>query len=222
MKKSLLLFCFSAVFLSIHAQKQDEGSQTIEMEFAPLGSEPFKINALRYRYFLQENLAIRGSIFMGGKRNTTLSDTTGGIPLTKGRNGNFDFSIRPGIEKHFEGTDKLSPYVGAELFFGMNTTKDNQESLWSDNETIQSAITKTSSSSFGSNILMGMDYYISDHLFLGAELGFGLLLNGRGKTKTSYDNPEFPIQDSEIIGNTKELNWGPNYQGTIRFGWVFK
>lgn len=222
MKKVILFVCTAFVFVSINAQKQDQGSQTIEMEFAPLGSEPFKINALRYRYFLEENIALRGSIFMGGKRNTTFSDTTGGLPLTKNRNVNFDFSIRPGIERHFEGTDRLSPYVGVELFLGMNTTKDNQESLWSDGKTIQSAITKTSSSSYGANIFMGTDYYISDHLFLGAELGFGLLLEGRGKTKTSYENPEFPIQDSEIIGNTKQLNWGPNYQGTIRLGWVFK
>ena len=222
MKKLILLLCFAILFVTINAQKQDEGSQTIEMEFSPLGSEPFKINALRYRYFLQDNLAIRGSIFMGGKRNTTLSDTTGGMPMTKSRNGNFDFSIRPGIERHFEGTDKLSPYAGAELFLGLNFTKDNEESLWSDNKTIQTTINKTSSSSFGTNIFMGADYYISDHLFLGAELGFGLLLDGRGKTKTSYENPEVPTQDSEIIGNTKQLNWGPNYQGTIRLGWVFK
>ena len=222
MKKLILLLCFAILFVTINAQKQDEGSQTIEMEFSPLGSEPFKINALRYRYFLQDNLAIRGSIFMGGKRNTTLSDTTGGMPMTKNRNGNFDFSIRPGIERHFEGTDKLSPYAGAELFLGLNFTKDNEESLWSDNKTIQTTINKTSSSSFGTNIFMGADYYISDHLFLGAELGFGLLLDGRGKTKTSYENPEVPTQDSEIIGNTKQLNWGPNYQGTIRLGWVFK
>lgn len=222
MKKLILLLCFAILFVTMNAQKQDEGSQTIEMEFSPLGSEPFKINALRYRYFLQDNLAIRGSIFMGGKRNTTLSDTTGGMPMTKSRNGNFDFSIRPGIERHFEGTDKLSPYAGAELFLGLNFTKDNEESLWSDNKTIQTTINKTSSSSFGTNIFMGADYYISDHLFLGAELGFGLLLDGRGKTKTSYENPEVPTQDSEIIGNTKQLNWGPNYQGTIRLGWVFK
>jgi len=222
MKKLILLFCCFAVVLGINAQKQDQGSQTIEMEFAPLGSEPFKINSLRYRYFLQENIAFRASIFMGGKRNTTFSDTTGGYPLTKNRNGNFDFSIRPGIERHFEGTDRLSPYLGSELFLGINTTKDNQQSLWSDDKTIQSAITKTSQTSFGANIFMGADYYVSDHLFLGAELGFGLLLEGRGKTKTSYDNPEFPMQDTEIIGNTNQLNWGPNYQGTIRLGWVFK
>jgi len=222
MKKVVLLVGLSLCWISVSAQKQEQGSQTIEMEFAPLGSEPFKINALRYRYFIKDNVAIRASLFMGGKRNTTFSDTTGGVTMTKDRNGNFDLSLRPGIEKHFEGTDKLSPYMGAELYFGLKTTKNSDQELWSDGKTIQTMITKTSSSSFGPNVFLGTDYYVTDHLFLGAELGFGLLFNGKGKTKTSYDNPEFPMQDTEVAGNTTELNWGPNYQGTIRLGWIFK
>lgn len=209
------------IILSINAQKQNEGAQTIEMEFSPLGSEPLKISALKYRYFLQDNLCIRSSLFMGGKRNSVNSDTTGGVPMTKNKTGNFDFSIRPGIEKHFQGTNKLSPYMGVELFLGFTKTKNNNESLWSDNETIQTSLTKTNSATFGSNIFMGTDYYISEHLFLGAELGFGFLIEGKGKTKTSYDNYETPTQDSEVIGNTTQLNWGPNYQGTIRLGWIF-
>jgi len=222
MKRIILFLAITICMVNVNAQKQEEGSQTIEMEFSPLGSEPFKINALRYRYFLQDNLAVRASLFMGGKRNTTLGDTTGGLPMTKDRTGNFDFSLRPGLEKHFDGTDKLSPYIGAELFLGFTASKNKSESLWSDNKTIQTTLSKTSSTSFGPNLFMGTDFYISDHLYLGAELGFGLLFDGKGKTKTSYDNPEIPTEDTETVGNTTQLNWGPNYQGTIRLGWVFK
>ena len=223
MKKIMIFVGALTLSGSMFAQKQEEGSQTIEMEFAPLGSEPLKINSFRYRYFKSENIAFRASLFIGGKGTTTLGDTSGGAVQTKSKNSNLDFTFRPGIEKHFDGTDKLSPYIGGELFLGLETTNDRAESNWmSDPKKIQTVTTKTSKTSFGLNALMGVDYYISDHLYLGAELGFGFLNTGKGNTKVSYDNSEMSgMSDSETKGNTSDLNWGPNYQGTIRLGWVF-
>ena len=206
------------------AQKQTADAQTIEMEVSPLGSEPLKIGALRYRYFQTENMAFRMSFFLGGKSNATIGDTIGGAAQTISRNSNMDFSIRPGIEKHFAGTSKLSPYYGGELFFGMKKTKDNTESNWlADNQKIESKKTKTSASSFGINLLMGTDFYATENLFFGAELGFGFLHDGLKKTKISFNNAEDPSvsKPSQSVGNSKLTNWGPNYQGTIRLGWRF-
>lgn len=220
------MICLSVLAMSstMFAQKQESGSQTIEMEFAPLGSEPLKINSFRYRYFTSDNIALRASLFVGGKGTTTYGELEEGATQTKSKNSNLDFTFRPGIEKHFDGTDKLSPYVGGELYLGLETTKDKAESNWSsDPKKIQTETTKTSKSTFGLNALMGVDYYVTDHLYLGAELGFGFLNSGKGKTKITYDNPESEgTSDSETTGNSSSLDWGPNYQGTIRLGWVFK
>jgi hypothetical protein len=70
---------------------------------------------------------------------------------------------------------------------------------------------------------MGTDFYATEHLYLGAEIGFGFLTEGLGKTKISYENAEnaSASKPSETKGNTRETNWGPNYQGTIRLGWRF-
>jgi hypothetical protein len=224
MNNKIVLIALLLVANSVLSQKQTAGAQTVELEFAPLGSEPLKINSLRYRYFKTENTAYRLSLFLGGKSKATLGDTTGGVAQTKSRNSNFDFSIKPGIEKHFSGTAKLSPYYGGELFFGLKNTKDNAESNWtSDKQKIETKTTKTSKASFGLNVLMGTDFYATEHLYLGAEIGFGFLTEGLGKTKISYENAENTgaSKPSETKGNTRETNWGPNYQGTIRLGWRF-
>jgi hypothetical protein len=207
------------------SQKQTVGSQTVEMEFSPLGSEPLKIGSIRYRYFNSENMAVRMSLFVGGKSTASISDTSGGAAQTHSKNSNFDFSIKPGIEKHFAGTAKLSPYYGGELFLGIKNTKSNSESNWvADNKKIETMITKTSKASLGLNVLMGTDFYATENLYFGAEIGFGFLNEGLGKTKVRYENAEDPdtSKPSDTKGNSKETNWGPNYQGTIRFGWIFK
>ena len=224
MKKIMIIVGALTLSTSMFAQKQVAGSQTVELEFAPLGSEPFKVNSLRYRYFKSENTAYRMSLFLGGKSTSTLGDTIGGAAQTKDKNSNFDFALKPGIEKHFVGTDKLSPYYGAELFLGIKKTKNNDEENWTaDNKQIGSTTTKTPKTSMGLNVLMGADYYISSNLYLGAELGFGFLKDGLGKTKTTYEHSEdTTLKDTDTKGNTSELKWGPNYQGTIRIGWIFK
>ncbi len=222
MKKLLLLLTISSLSLGAFAQKQSEGAQTIETEFSPLGANPIKISSLRYRYFINDNTALRSSIFIGGSRSTTTSDDEPGVPQTKGKNGKLDFSFRPGIEKHFEGTDKLSPYFGGELFLGLNKTRNSQESIWSANNNIQTSITKTSQFSFGLNAILGTDYYFTDNFYLGVELGFGFLRESPEKTKITVDNPETPTPEIETVGNTTEFTWGPNYQGTIRLGWIIR
>jgi len=42
-------------------------------------------------------------------------------PITKDDNTTsvVSFAFLPGIEKHFAGTERLSPYVGAELALGV-------------------------------------------------------------------------------------------------------
>jgi hypothetical protein len=72
--------------------------------------------------------------------------------------------------------DDYTTTIDRVLLIGLAKTTDRAESNWSsDNKKIETSITKTSNLSFGLNALMGVDYYVSDHLYLGAELGFGFV-----------------------------------------------
>jgi hypothetical protein len=204
----------------VSAQKQDNGNYTIEMELAPLGSEPLKINSIRLRKFTSDNTALRLSTFIGGKRTPSIN-SAGGVDL-KSVSSNVDFSIRPGIEKHFDGTSKLSPYIGTELFLGLGSTNQSSESVWGSDQ-IMTTKTKSRTSSAGLNVVCGADYYFSDKIYLGIEMGYGFLRDGKGSNSTKYTNPSDPsMTDLKTKGNSTNLNWGPNYQGTIRLGFCIK
>ena len=204
----------------VSAQKQDNGNYTIEMELAPLGSEPLKINSIRLRKFTSDNTALRLSTFIGGKRTPSIN-SAGDVDL-KSVSSNVDFSIRPGIEKHFDGTSKLSPYIGTELFLGLGSTNQSSESVWGSNQ-IMTTKTKSRTSSAGLNVVCGADYYFSDKIYLGIEMGYGFLRDGKGSNSTKYTNPSDPsMTDLKTKGNSTNLNWGPNYQGTIRLGFCIK
>jgi hypothetical protein len=208
---------------SVFSQKQEEQNITLEMEFSPLGSEPLKINSLRGRCFFKENQAFRLSVFAGGKRTATKTMTPDSSFELTATNGNFDFSIRPGFEHHFDVAEKLSPYLGGEFYYGFTQTKTSNESLNFSNEVMAMRSINTQSN-IGLNVLTGTDFYFSKKIYLGVELGFGLLLEGKGKSKVRYENqdPASGLEDSNTKGNSTTLNWGPNYQGTIRLGYCIK
>jgi outer membrane protease len=73
------------------------------------------------------------------------------------------------------------------------------------------------------NVLTGADYYITDKIYLGVELGFGFQYEGRGGSSVVWENPENSSEtDSDEIGNSSNFQWGPNYQATIRLGYCLK
>jgi hypothetical protein len=218
----IILFAFLAVNVNVVAQKQDAENITLEMEFSPLGSEPLSINGIRARYFKSEDMAFRLGLFLGGSNNPTVTEV-GDVELSNG-SSSFDFTIRPGFEKHFNGTNSLSPYIGAEGLFGSSISSSKSETIWfSDASEVQTMRTSNSSPQFGLNILSGADIYIIDKFYLGIELGFGFLLDGAGKSKVKYTNPEDASMENTVTkGNSSQLNWGPNYQGTLRIGYCLK
>lgn len=220
MKYFFFLIITILTFNFANAQKQEKGNFTVEMELAPLGSEPLKMNSFRIRKFTSDQTALRLSTFIGGKRTPSIN-SNGDVDL-KNVSSNFDFTLRPGIEKHFDGTKKLSPYIGTELFIGIGQTNQSSQSIWG---TDQVMTTKNASrnSKMGLNFICGTDYYFSDKIYLGIEMGFGFLREGRGLNSVNYKNPQDPtMTNTKTKGNSTSLNWGPNYQGTIRLGFCIK
>jgi hypothetical protein len=220
---STTLVAICVISFSVNGQKQEKGNATIELEFSPLGSEPLKINSLRTRYFVNQNLALRLNLYAGGKRTTNHSTTPDSSEQLTNRTGNFDFTLRPGLEYHFDIAPRLSPYLGGEVYFGYGINRSKSESLNSNNS-IMKTINSSMSSTFGLNAITGTDFYFSEKIYVGVELGFGFLFEGKGKTKIKYENQEGTsgLQNSITKGNTTTLNWGPNYQGTIRIGYCIR
>lgn len=133
---------------------------------------------MRGRYFISDLSAFRLSLFVGGTYKLTDEETEDNPTLTD-KDRTIDFSINPGYEYHFDGTDKLSPYIGGELAYTQTSEKVSDES---NNQTqIRTLTTKTSNSTIGLRILAGGDYYFTDKIYLGAELGFGFTRTGRKK-----------------------------------------
>lgn len=132
-----MFLCLTAV--EAQPYKQAGGENNLQLLFAPFGSTPLSLNeGITYRRFLKDGkLAARLSISISSSKSTdvimqaddtlafptttTVFHAEGGggyIQLTTGMNPQADlvsktsgFSFRPGIEKHFEGTDRLSPYI---------------------------------------------------------------------------------------------------------------
>jgi len=220
MKKIILL---SAIMIAtnLFGQKQEQDNITLEFEFAPLGASPLKIGGLRGRYFISDLSAFRLSLLVGGTYTPTDTEIEG-FPTTTDKDITLNFSINPGYEYHFDGTDKLSPYIGGELSYSMKSTKNSDEVLYSLDK-ISTLTTKTLNSTLGLRILAGGDYYFTDKIYLGAELGFGFTRDGRGKTTYKLENSDSgEVAPEDSKGNSTLLNWGPNYQATIRLGFCIK
>lgn len=153
MKKTLsIIMTIAALGFSsaAFAQKPAAGAVTGEIQLNfQTGSAPISVvaPALNFRYFLAEDMAARLKFGI----LTSSYKPAGGDKVTS---STIIFS--PAIEKHFKGTEKLSPYVGAEL--SIQSGKDELE---------------TKSSSFGLGLIFGGDYYFAQNVYCGAEVSWG-------------------------------------------------
>ncbi len=243
MKRAIFLFAATLMFVSgVTAQKQIGGDKNVEMNFTPLGGNPISINGIKVRLFNSENSAIRIGLYVGSTTDKSVTAQEGELnpsgptsPILYQTDKTFDFSIRPGYEIHFDGTDRLSPYIGAELLFGMGSMSSEDE-RWNSNDIDNdgkidgetwTVTDKDSFTNFGLNALFGFDWYFSDNIYLGAEMGFGFL-------STSYGDSEIEISDIGIynqsngldpdtdppaaVVNGSNFQLGPNVNGAIRLG----
>ncbi|MEO8148278.1 MAG: hypothetical protein ABI723_11600 [Bacteroidia bacterium] len=211
--------------------KQVGGENNLQLQFTPWGNSPISLHegTILFRKFnATGDAAWRIGFTIGSAKNTSVivqgSDSLSGnfpdsieVPfgfpdyiLVAGLNPQadrsdktFSFSIRPGYEKHFAGTERLSPYIGAEIIFTMSNTKSEVDSITLGNYSIayddtsslkyvpaayttQTLTQKSGSTTFGINLIAGFDYYIAKNLSLGAELNFGYYHTGYKDLESEY------------------------------------
>lgn len=247
MKKVILSVAVAlATLVSTQVSAQDykpvAGDNTLELQFAPLGGSPLTMGGIRYRRFIADKTALRATVYVGYSSTTTITQQEDNDPANAGNPSRaqelkdkeraFEIGIRPGIEKHFEGTSRLSPYIGAELDFATRSTKSMSESqtpqlggaqdkidTYTQTNGDYAAGTATGYTRFGLNALFGADYYVAEKVFLGAELGFGFSLKKDKAIKESSTADGF-VAGSDIKGGST-FTLAPNVLAQFRLGVVF-
>jgi len=228
-----LVACTFSVAQDAGGFKPDAGANNFELNFVPLNGKPIQLTYIRYRRFLSPTMAFR--LGVGLSYSSTKADSVFVSNLDPNnkvtaqyKKSTLGWEIKPGIEKHMKGTDRLSPYMGAELDLAGASSKeitplgiDSQDEL-----TTQTDKNKSKGGFFrlGINLVAGFDCYITHHLYLGSEFGFGFQMVNYSKYTSSTSYPSSvtnPPKDPDAVTQGKEMNIGPNFNSAIRLGWIF-
>lgn len=181
MKKSILTSLCLALALSLFAAdttrlKPVRGTFTTQvgLSLATLNDNITSLG-LNGRYFLKERLALRATVLLltekDEQHSTEFADGTGG-------SGKFTTTMQTtifmvGVEKHFKGTRRLSPYIGVEAGYGLGSLKTAGENSSGQNfiaDYSENEARKLAQINLGA--FLGFDYWIADGIYLGIEYSF--------------------------------------------------
>ena len=251
MKK--LMFTLAAIavaFTSANAQKQLGGEHNVEVSFNPFGASPINASVIKYRNFLDDDAALRVTLGLNNTSNSFLvvpenslqeAGATGTLthPDLFLTNNNSRLDIGVGYERHFRGTDNLSPYMALAAGFSMNSLTLQRErfsalnldggtvntGFWEDepdpaNWGVWSYANEIKSSSFNVDLLFGADYYFNDAIYVGFEAGLRFSqTSGITSTITASDNNAFNIY---FDGGSGDENSSNLVQNTVTGGTGFQ
>ena len=193
------------------------------------GSQGNQIFGLRGRYFINDQLAGRATLGLNFNSNGNFN-----IDGNNGTLSNSTFGIALGIEKHFTGTKRLSPYVGGDLLFttfsqnweiNNNPAAPGTPAVDPTDRVSATNIFGNASTTFGIQGVVGADYYVTERVFLGVEFGLQFLL-------TSFRNIEETLQNGQTRVNGAispapappkaegSNSFNTSYVTSLRFGFV--
>lgn len=223
MKKLMLVAVLAGVTSFASAQFKPEGGQkTLEVNFTPLGGAPISINGIKLRMFNDATTAYRLGLNVNFASSKTRTGTTadGSVELYDKASA-LGISLQPGIEKHMAGTTRLSPYIGGILDIGFQSSKDVSEFEGATANQVEETTIKGANGFFrvGVNAVAGADYYVTNKVYIGVEIGYGLQLVNSATIKTETSVSGAPTVEDQKPGST--FNFGPNFNGAFRLGYAF-
>ncbi len=200
------------------AQKAEKGNKTIETTLnLQTGSAPIgiTISEIRMRYFLKQNIALRSRLAFNFDQSTDYSYdgmNPSNPPFTVNQQST-DFKLILGVEKHFSGTEKLSPFIGAEAGIGVsNMSKDGTNTINGVTYTENGQMSLINSGAFSvyGGLVFGADYYFLPSIYIGAEIGygFGYQDNGTAQYWNNGNNETKEVFLGSRMGFTLQANSG--------------
>src|SRR5574343_91393 len=229
MKKLAILVGAIALTGSTFAQKATTDSPfSLEGQLGFNASTlSFNAPAIRFRYFVADNIAARLTLGIANSSETfnyyeTEDMNTGASGTEVNKVGGWNVAI--GGEYHFAGTDRLSPYGGLDILVGGGkSTSDwtNYDGFGYNADHTRAVEAKTSA--FGVNLVAGADYYFAENFYLGMELGLEFMSE---TTKAGTDVESDVVAGSTVTTNntsneSKASGFGNNFIGNFRLGWRF-
>ncbi|MBN3035760.1 MAG: hypothetical protein JW861_09245 [Bacteroidales bacterium] len=218
MKRTLIVAAMVLMGITmLNAQetmKSGAGNFTAEVEFRPLSANPVNLTYFRGRYFASDDLAIR--IGVNFNMRSYKSEPNGDDELKR---NTLMFGIYPGFEKHFGDMSRLSPYIGGELGVAVKSSKDLYTDANNDETEYTGAWSDGSERgflSFGVNFLAGTDFYFGKHVFLGVEMGFGVM-----SVTDSEVSMDAPGGDQTLAEKENYMEVGVNFNPALRLGFAF-
>lgn len=213
--KLLLTSLLTLTYLMAFGQETDRKKPetknfTAEVNLNPFSSSPININYLRFRYFTSPTSAVRIGFSISAHKQTPEKDVT---------RKTFEFNIRPGYEWHLPGTERLSPYFGVEGDLAIKTSSFEDQDVDADTKKINGAWTATGVergfTRIGLNAIIGADFYVTKRVYVGTEFGFGFQSTNFTDIEATYSSTY------EKIRGGSDLQVGPNFNSSIRLGFVF-
>ncbi len=253
--KNTLLFFLSVFLFTVNADAQTDSKPNVpsneKSDFKPaaksvlteLNVNPFKgdinlnnsLNQIKLRYFTTENVALRlGFNVSNINKLDDFNVPYGTNPQRyKDERKSTTLGLNLGVERHFIGSKRVSPYIGAD--FSIENKSSTQELIngqsnvnvkngWFNNTSQNTnnpspMLTEQAYTSFGVNIVSGFDFYIVKNFFFGYEFNLGF-------KSTKFKTPEVTVSGGS--GNnlnqdqqSTTFSFGPKLMNGIRVGYMF-
>ena len=252
--KKTLFFLFILLIMNINAQNdeifgnnttdpdtqtggymQTAGSQSFEVSFNPgnvfaTGGDAFSLinGAVKYRSFSTAQKAFRIGFNVNFLSETDIIQQENDdldLKELKAYTSVYGITLTPGTEKHFDVSDRISPYVGIQAILGYKHTSYTEE--YEDGNKIETVTLVNSASNgagagylrLGAGIFTGVDYYFVKKFYVGIELGIGLQYDSFLNSKKT-DSGDSDYNYDKKHGHRIQLAPGLT-TGNIRLGWTF-
>ncbi|MDR1258940.1 MAG: porin family protein [Tannerellaceae bacterium] len=225
MKKYLIVSALVAVSMTAGMAQESSfkpgaGSLTLEVGFSPFNVDGDNIQLsdgqIRGIYSVTDNIGFRLGLGVGmiseSNDNAMTEDDWQQITSSTSR-----ISLSPGIIYNFGGTDRLTPYIGAELNFATMSAKMTIESKNS------KSIIKNGGDMFstiGLGVFSGFNYYFARNLYIGAEAGLAFESRSLKNMVTETTANGVTTTDEPKDSNSQTVI-GMIALPTLRLGWTF-
>lgn len=220
--KKLFLVGALALFAAVNAQEYKAGAGDVTVDLGVSGglgntsvnlpNQGFGLGPMfKARYFKTENLAYRATLFLGNGNNTDNS-----VANTVKKENDFGFGLGFGLEKHFTGTERLSPYVGGDVVLGYASQSTKTTVTPTSGTAVTNEVTGPNNFKFGLRGVFGADYYFAKRVFLGVEAGLGFMYVSEGDITTKTTG----MSDVTVKGGSS-FAIKPDVVTGIRIGYAF-